>query len=154
MLKSVSLVVVVLVFGFAVNTFPNQEVRNSQSLTQSPDQAESVRLSATIADLHKQGKYDEALPLAKRALEIERALGPERPEVAVALANLAELYFLKKKRGEADSLFQQAAAIYARNQINSASVSHVLERLAQLSFLNRMYDNAILLLDRSLAIRE
>lgn len=147
-------VFVLLLCGFAVSILPPPQVTNSQTTMQSPDQTESARLNAIIAELYKQGRYDEALPLAKRVLEIERAIGPERPDVAVALANLAELYFLKKKDGDAEKLFQEAAAIYGKNQISSPAVSNVLERLAQFSFLKRNYDNAIMLLERSLVIRE
>ena len=39
-----------------------------------------------------QGKYKEAEPLLKRALEInENALGPEHPDTATSLNNLAVL---------------------------------------------------------------
>ncbi len=40
-----------------------------------------------------QGRYAEAEPLYKRSLAIrEKALGPDHPDVATALNNLAELY--------------------------------------------------------------
>ena len=39
------------------------------------------------------GAYDQALPLQQRALKIyEKALGPEHPDTAVSLNNLAVLY--------------------------------------------------------------
>ena len=42
------------------------------------------------AKLHRAGKYDEALPLAERTLEIrERLLGTEHRDVAVAIDSLA-----------------------------------------------------------------
>lgn len=38
-----------------------------------------------------QGKYEEATPLYRRAVEIrEKALGPEDPDLAIILTNLAE----------------------------------------------------------------
>ncbi len=46
-----------------------------------------------------QGKYAEAEPLYKRALAIdEKALGPEHPNVANDLSNLAILYQTNQKR--------------------------------------------------------
>ncbi len=47
-----------------------------------------------LADLYqKQGRYADAEPLYKRALAIrEKALGPNHPDVASSLNNLAELY--------------------------------------------------------------
>ena len=39
------------------------------------------------------GAYDQALPLHQRALKIyEKALGPEHPDTAGSLNNLAALY--------------------------------------------------------------
>ena len=51
----------------AVRWKPRQDV--SESLT---------KLNAEVVELHRGGKYSEALPLAHRALEMsEKALGPE-----------------------------------------------------------------------------
>ena len=42
---------------------------------------------------HAQGRYADAEPLYKRALAIcEKALGPDHPDVALSLNNLAALY--------------------------------------------------------------
>src|SRR5436190_3686354 len=43
--------------------------RASDNQTESPDLLESRRLNATVLKLYADGKYDDALPLAKRALE-------------------------------------------------------------------------------------
>src|SRR5882672_2720556 len=156
MLRLAIIVITLFLLGAAVCyriSFGDADL-NTQAPAQSPNQAEISSLSTTIADLYKQGKYDEAIPLAKRVLEIEQRIGAERPGVAVALANLAELYLAKKKNDQAESFFQQAVGIYEKNQITSPRVSEVLERLAQLSFLNKKYDKAIAFLERSLAIRE
>src|SRR5262245_19538241 len=54
--------------------------------------AEAQRLNAEVERLYKQGKYGEALPLAERALSLEeQILGPDHPDVATALNNLAGL---------------------------------------------------------------
>jgi len=50
-----------------------------------------------------QGKYADAEPLYKRSLAIrEKALGPEHPDVAASLNNLAELYRAQGKYAEAE----------------------------------------------------
>ena len=51
------------------------------------------RASTTWRLYHAQGRYAEAEPLYQRALAIcEKALGPEHPDVATSLNNLAVLY--------------------------------------------------------------
>ena len=59
-----------------------------------------------------QGKYAEAEPLYKRSLKIwEKALGPEHPDVATSLSNLAELYRQIGKEDEAEILETRARKI-------------------------------------------
>ena len=61
---------------------------------------------------HTLGYYQEAEPLLQRALDIrEKALGPEHPDVADSLNNLAVLYHDQGKYGEAEPLYQRALAI-------------------------------------------
>ena len=59
-----------------------------------------------------QGKYAEAEPLHKRALQIrEKALGPAHPNVATSLNNLALLYDAQGKYAEAEPLHKRALQI-------------------------------------------
>src|SRR5215471_9884123 len=58
------------------------------------------------------GKYDEALPLAERALEIrERRLGAEHRDVAAAIDNLAGIYTNRAEYLKAEPLYRRALAI-------------------------------------------
>ena len=57
------------------------------------------------------GAYDQALPLYQRALQIrEKALGPEHPDTATSLNNLALLYEDLGAYEQALPLFQRAPA--------------------------------------------
>ncbi len=69
--------------------------------------------SATWRGLYDdQGRYVEAEPLYQRSLAIsEKALGPEHPDVATSLNNLAELYRDQGRYGEAEPLYQRSLAI-------------------------------------------
>jgi tetratricopeptide (TPR) repeat protein len=59
-----------------------------------------------------EGRYGEAEPLYRQALAIsEKALGPDHPDVATSLNNLALLYRDEGRFAEAEPLFQQALAI-------------------------------------------
>ncbi|CAN0422393.1 unnamed protein product, partial [Ectocarpus sp. 13 AM-2016] len=58
------------------------------------------------------GKYDEAEPLYIRAIAIrEKALGPDHPDVASCLKNLADPLQSQGKYDEAEPLYIRAIAI-------------------------------------------
>ena len=70
------------------------------------------KLSEESRSLRKKGKYDQALPLAERVLEIrERVLGPEDLWVAKSLHALAGLYDDKGDYVKAEPLNVRALAI-------------------------------------------
>jgi CHAT domain-containing protein/Tfp pilus assembly protein PilF len=73
---------------------------------------EGRKLYKESFELRGAGKYDEAIPLIERALEIrERILGRGHRDVAAAINVLATLYSLKSERAKAEPLFQLALAI-------------------------------------------
>ena len=50
-------------------------------------------LNQELMELYLTGKYDRAVVVAKKALEVaEKNVGPNHPDVAQSLNNLAELY--------------------------------------------------------------
>ena len=50
-------------------------------------------LNQEAIDLYRQGKYDRAVVVAQKALEVaEQNVGRDHPDVALSLNNLAELY--------------------------------------------------------------
>jgi Tetratricopeptide repeat/CHAT domain len=66
---------------------------------------ELASLGAKVSQLYSQGRYAEAEPLRKRALAIyEKALGPNHPDVAITLNNLAWLYKTQGRYAEAEPL--------------------------------------------------
>ena len=61
----------------------------------------------------KRGKYKDAEPLCKRALEIrEKTLGSDHPDVAKQLNNLALLCQNQGKYEEVEKYYQRALEIY------------------------------------------
>ena len=81
----------------------------SHASAQENDDAEA--LNAEVERLYEAGRYDEAIPLAVRALAIsEKVLGPEHPQVALSLNNLARLYWAKGDYVRAGPLFERALA--------------------------------------------
>ncbi len=52
------------------------------------------KLNDEVMTLYRQGRYDQAVVVAKKALQVaEQAVGPNHPSVATDLNNLAELYY-------------------------------------------------------------
>ena len=74
-----------------------------------------------LAGLYQaQGRYGEAEPLYRRALEAsERVLGKEHPDTLTSVNNLAALYFVSGDWGRAAQLWRQSTAAIARRS-NSA----------------------------------
>ncbi|MER0205013.1 MAG: tetratricopeptide repeat protein, partial [Nitrosomonas sp.] len=78
-------------------------------------QAQSSELEALneqVNTLYQQGKYDEAIEIAKKALDIaEKTLGPEHSGVATSLNNLAVLYDTQGQYAKAEPLYQRSLVI-------------------------------------------
>ena len=63
-------------------------------------------------ELYRTCKYDGAVVVAKKALEVaEKNVGPNHPAVATSLNNLAELYRAQGQYAQAEPLYQRALAI-------------------------------------------
>ena len=88
----------------------------SKALPQSSEDkaalAEAARLNEEAVALYRAGKYAQAVPLLQRALAIqEKALGPEHPDVALSLNNLAGLYHAQGRYADAEPLLRRALEI-------------------------------------------
>lgn len=77
--------------------------------------AEAIKwetLNAETVSLYWQGRYDRAVVVAKKALQIaEQATDPNHPSVAASLNNLAMLYRTQGQYTQAKPLYQRALAI-------------------------------------------
>jgi tetratricopeptide (TPR) repeat protein len=69
-------------------------------------------LNQEVNQLIEQGKYQEAIPIAERAVELaKRVRGLEHPDTALSLNNLAELYQAMGEYAKAEPLYQEALRI-------------------------------------------
>ena len=103
-----------------------------------------------------QGKYEQAEPLFQRALTIgEKALGPEHPDVATGLNNLAALYHTQGKYEQAEPLLQRSLTILEKALgPEHPDVAISLNNLAALYRAQGKYEQAEPLYQRALTISE
>jgi TonB family protein len=127
-----------------------------QSPQPSPELKESSELSVSVVKLFKEGKFDEAIPLAKRALEIrERLLPPNDPMVLTALGNLGDLYNAKHDYGAAKKSFERLLPMQEQQfGATNVKLAPTLDRLAVLYYRERSPDKAEHMYQRALTLRE
>ena len=121
---------------------------------QEGDIAEALRLTGQVVQYYATGRYQEAIPLAQRALAItEKARGPEHPDTAVSLNNLAMLYQAISAYAEAAPLYEQALAIIEKALgPEHPNTAIALNNLAALYVTTAAYEKAEPLYRRALAI--
>jgi TonB family protein len=145
-----------------INVIPNlggterQQSDATKGTPVSPELAEASRLSEQVVSLHNQGKFDEALPLARRALEIrEKQLGSEHQLIGYALKNIASLYFAKKQYAEAAKLYQRTLSVYEKAfGPNDTRTADILDNLGWSNYGDGDTGKAERCLQRALTIRE
>jgi tetratricopeptide (TPR) repeat protein len=96
---------------------PAQESQASVAKAQaSAAFSEAIQLNAQIATAYKAGKFDEALLLALRALElINRAPDANFSDRNAARLNLAEIYIAQKNYAQALRLYEEVLALYEKS---------------------------------------
>lgn len=128
---------------------------SGQSTDREKELAQAADLTAQLIELFKAGRFNEALPLAQKVVEIRQRLLPDDPLLGTAHANLGEVFFELKKDKEAEESFKQALAVYeAKSEFNADLLAKTLDRLGYLRFLKRDYQAAETLYLKSVEIRE
>ncbi|HKS42742.1 MAG TPA: TonB family protein [Blastocatellia bacterium] len=124
--------------------------------SKSAELREASSLSAQVVELYNKNRYDEALPIAKRVIEIrERLLGAGDPLVGDALQNLGSIYSGKKNYGEALSLYKRALSIFEKALgPENAKTANTLHNLGWLYYAQGDPGKAEESFQRSLAVRE
>lgn len=104
--------------------------------------------------LDVKGLHAEAEPLYARALAIvEKALGPDHPNVAMSLNNLAELYRMNGAYAKAEPLYARALAIWEKTLgPGHPNVAASLNNLAELYKAQGAYMKAKPIMHRALTI--
>ena len=123
---------------------------------QTSSELEAYRLSEQMIRLREQGKYEEAARVGERAVSIgEQAFGPDHPDFASDLHNLALVYKDLGNYVRALSLAQQAVGIMEKARgPDHPDTAHALTNLANVYDSLGDYSRALSLHQRALAIRE
>jgi CHAT domain-containing protein/Tfp pilus assembly protein PilF len=87
----------------------------SSTVSQGCSFIEFVRLNKQVEHLDAEGRYDDAIPLAERVVEItEQSFGPENRVTAGVLNNLGNLYLRTGAYTKAEPLLQRALAMHEK----------------------------------------
>jgi TonB family protein len=126
------------------------------SSQESPELQQAATLTDSVIKLFSQRKYNEALPLAKRALQIREKLLPRTDQrVTDSLTNLGEIYIGKQDYEAARDVFKRSLEIQReRFGPESVNLAPLLDRLAPLHFRTGSYREAEDAYKRALALRE
>lgn len=117
---------------------------------------ELAGLLQQIGELQNQGNYAEAIPLSRRALAIvEKAFGPDHPDVGGRLNNLAVLLMNQGHFAEAEPIYKRSLAIRERALgAEHPDVGVSLNNLGALYRNQGRYAEAEVLYKRALSITE
>jgi TonB family protein len=156
-----SLLALVLVFYVAIaveaqDAPAEQTGTQSSSANRSTEADETGRLNRSVISLYNQRKFDEALPLAQRALTL-REQSAERDDILIAsaLSNLAAVYFAKEDYAAAKPLLERAVKLYeARADAEPLMHGETLESLGSISIRGQDYFKAESLFKRAIALKE
>lgn len=125
----------------------------------SPALQEAAKLSGELVSLFRQKKFDEALPLAQKVVEIrERESGKTHLSVGQAWSNLAYIQQRRGASGAAEKAFERAFDIYESNQPLAAAdekvFAELLDVVATYQANDGKLENAEKKLQRALELRE
>lgn len=162
MLKDFCLATSIVVFTVLMGEsgavkFPSQAGAQSTQTTAAPESlAEAARLTTAVVKLFKDEKFEEALPLAKKALQLrEASLPPDDDLVQSARLNLAEVYLATRKYGDAQKLFEQLLKTYEQKVgSDDPGAAVFLDKLGFAAYAQRDFGKSEMAYKRSLAIKE
>lgn len=143
----------ILTLVFILGIFLSIEAQDDKKI--SPAIQEAENLSAEVVNLFRQKKYQEALPIAHKVVQInENEFGKESVEVAVALRNLGFVYYFLDDKKEAEKTFERASIIFekqtALQKEENLLLAEMLEKLAFIKYDFRKPESTESLFEKAL----
>jgi tetratricopeptide (TPR) repeat protein len=113
-------------------------------------------LNQEVVELHRAGNYDRVVLVAQKALQVaEQNVGPDHPDVATTLNNLALLYDNQGDPAKAEPLYERSLAISQKALgPDHPDVAGSLNNLAELYRTQGNFARAEPLYERALEIWE
>lgn len=150
------LISIALIFVGLTGVFAQTTKQDTQL---SPALQESEKLSAEVVDLFKQKKFDDALPLAQKVIEIQqKESGKNHISAGRSWRNLAYIQLQLGKRDEAEKSFENAFDIYESNQPladnDEKAFAELLDIVAIVQVNNGKFEKGIKKLQKSLELQE
>lgn len=115
--KILMLISIIVIMTSPGSSATVQQPATTPATTQSAELAEAEELNAQLVALYNERHYDKALSIAKRVLKLrETALGADHFLVADALANVAELLYIRGLRTEAMKTYRRYFIVHDKNR--------------------------------------
>lgn len=128
----------------------------AKSIQQSDELREAEELNRQVVKLYKEGKYNDAMSLAKRVVELRgKILGEDNYLTGIALKNLAAIYMAQHKYREAIAIYERLLSVAEKNKSPAQTgVASALADLAIAEFAAGSFNKAESLYQREVEIRE
>ena len=128
----------------------------AQAPEESPELKQATTLTEEALKLFKDGKYDDALSRARRALEIREKLLPQTdPRIATSLSYVGDIYLVKKNYKSARPLFERLLQMQTEQfGPEHVNLANTLDRLAVLYAREGSAVKADEMYKRGLTLRE
>lgn len=152
----IAAVVLASLLSLALQDVHSAPVQNANG-TQAAGQSEITRLSAQVAVLYGQDKYDEALVLARRVVDlVEASSTVDALSQVTAYSNLGAIYIAKREGGSAVKAFLRAVEIYETQKLDrgNARLGNLYVSLGAALIFERDLSKAKLAYESALALAE
>jgi len=123
---------------------------------ESPEFKEAAELNDSLVKLFNERKFDEAIPLAMRIMQIREKLLPRAdPLVVASITNLGDLYIAKGDYSAAKPLFERLLLILEdKFGPTDSNVAIALDRLAVIYYQYKNMSKAEPMYQRAVEVRE
>ena len=154
--RSAILIITILCLLASADEFQQNAESAPKPAPQTPEQTEADRLDTQVVQLLKEMKYQEALPLAKRAVELrEKSVGPEHKLTVVTLQNLGAVDSALNKHSDGAKIYRRVLKIQEKLYGESnAILCDTLSKLGWELLVDHKSAAALEMFDRGLKLSE